>query len=910
MRKMNKIVALSLVLAMALSMMASAASFKDQATINADLMDEINLLVALGVYSEQGTGAGNFEPNGTITRSMAAKMFYVLKNKGVDNGAASWTGMNIFSDVEAGSWYEGYVNYCASTGLIAGTGDGYFNPNGQLTGTELAKLCLVLIGYKADVEGYTGAKWAENIIADAENAGILDGYELPVKGVATREWAAEMIVNAIKDATKVKYEDGEAVEQFGTSTIMQGDLQEGFTSITTSTPITYANQDLGLVETVGQLTATPNIKLNEGANNEDGENVYSEVAGIKFEYDADPALLGQKVTVLSKGALNEDAKVYGVTAHADVKVVDTTVDALKYSRIADNKTHANITVGSYTKKIELAKAPLTVYVDYVANEAAAWGGAAEDAVSTSASKIFDGSAAGANDNREVKMIDNNGDGIWDIAMMNHVEYGVVDKINASKNTLKVNELDKFDLTFTNDEEAWDAINFVDTVAVDDVIKVSKDFSTGEEILVVELADVVTGVVTKVVDTTITIDGETIKKASAAVAIDANVGVDSDAQDLYTDGKYVVYVRETASSNEDQVNIAMLVQAAEVNDGWSTTNKVDILKNDGTREKLTYVSDSSLPEGDNVLKFSDIKGTKDVIFEYVMKSGKVYFKTLADVEDGDIDVVDIKKGIKIDISENEATVGTSEYLTNDDTYFFVKDNDGDYAVVMASELLGDITNAKDVDSKLGVSASGLPYIKYGVMILKGDLPSAETSSSMGIAASVTGTELDDEGNTIYTLNVTKLDGSVITLKSENKIDSAACSKFVKYSIGSDGMVEKIDSSKSVISDNKYVRGTVTAIDGMKVVINGKMYDLTEDTTMYFVNSYKNASDNKAKTSVAVLEEEDMKLVLAAEDDNDQTIEGGVFFIANADDEIEKIIIEVDGEFIYTNGSDPAINEVIK
>ena len=140
MRTMNKIVALSLVLAMALSMMASAASFKDQATINEDLIDEINLLVNLGVYSEQGTGAGNFEPNMTITRAQAAKMFYVLKNKGVDNGAASWTGMNIFSDVEEGAWYEGYVNYCASTGLIAGTGDGYFNPNGQLTGTELAKL--------------------------------------------------------------------------------------------------------------------------------------------------------------------------------------------------------------------------------------------------------------------------------------------------------------------------------------------------------------------------------------------------------------------------------------------------------------------------------------------------------------------------------------------------------------------------------------------------------------------------------------------------------------------------------------------------------------------------------------------------------------------------------------------------
>ena len=149
MRTMNKIVALSLVLAMAFSMMASAANFKDQGDINATLVDEINLLVALGVYAENGTGAGYFEPNMTITRAQAAKILYVLKNKGVDNGATSWTGLNIFTDVEAGAWYEGYVNYCASTGIIAGVGDNKFAPNGTLTGVELAKMLLVVIGYKA-----------------------------------------------------------------------------------------------------------------------------------------------------------------------------------------------------------------------------------------------------------------------------------------------------------------------------------------------------------------------------------------------------------------------------------------------------------------------------------------------------------------------------------------------------------------------------------------------------------------------------------------------------------------------------------------------------------------------------------------------------------------------------------------
>ncbi|MBE6988441.1 MAG: S-layer homology domain-containing protein, partial [Ruminococcaceae bacterium] len=298
MRKMNKIVALSLVLAMALSMMASAASFKDQATINAELIDEINLLVNLGVYSEQGTGAGYFEPNATITRAQAAKIIYVLKNKGVDNGATSWTGLDIFTDVEAGAWYEGYVNYCASTGIIAGVGDNKFNPNAELTGVQLAKMLLVVIGYKADVEGYTGDKWDANILADAEAAGFFVDYELSVKGIVSREWAAKMIVNAIR-ATKVRYEDGSLVEMYNGNN-----------------PVTYEKQDLGLLTITGVLVETPNIKLvdNQGdetpANNSNGKNKDSVVwVGVdeddvnvyeEFEYAADPALLGSFVDVLVK----------------------------------------------------------------------------------------------------------------------------------------------------------------------------------------------------------------------------------------------------------------------------------------------------------------------------------------------------------------------------------------------------------------------------------------------------------------------------------------------------------------------------------------------------------------------------------------------------------------------------------
>ncbi|MBR4878985.1 MAG: S-layer homology domain-containing protein, partial [Clostridia bacterium] len=639
MRTMNKIVALALVLAMAFSMMASAASFKDQATINADLMDEINLLVALGVYSEQGTGAGNFEPNGTITRAQAAKIIYVLKNKGVDNGATSWTGLNIFSDVEAGAWYEGYVNYCASTGILAGVGEGKYNPNGTLTGVELAKMLLVVIGYKADLEGYTGAKWDANILADAEAAGFFVDYELPVRGVITREWSAQMIVNAL-NATKVKYEDGEAVEMYNND----------------NEAITYMAQDLGLDSESTVLVKTPNIAIDNAANNTNGKNKLSKINGFAdFEYDADPALLGQKVTVLFKGSsLANASKIYGVTAHEDVVVLDTTVDAVSYDADDFNDT-------------------LVLYTDYVTGSVA---------------KANDGlkNFFANNDGRALKLIDNNNDGKWDAAHIASVAYDQISYINSTNNVLRMTNstFEIEDASKSDRETKWAKVNFIDTVAKNDIVKITKDYSTGKEITNIELVDKITGAVTKVVNgsnPTYTIDGANYQLSTIKVSGFSSITVDTKARDYFVDGSYIVYSSAIAGNELGQTNIAYVIDSAEVNDGWSTTTMVDILKNDGTREKLTY----KVPTGaENAIAWANVPGREGKIVEFVMNDGKVYFKPLVDEGDTDVEATAANTTFKFDKSEMQFTNGTAKYLVNEDTFFFVKDGTK-YAVMSGAEV---------------------------------------------------------------------------------------------------------------------------------------------------------------------------------------------------------------------------------
>ena len=100
-------------------------------------------------------------------------------------------------------WSSPFIEYCASLGIIAGNGDGTFDPTGELTGHAFAKMLLVALGYDSAREGYTGAGWSIEVAKDAVTAGIdVDGVALSDE--VTREVAAQMCLNTL-EATMVEY---------------------------------------------------------------------------------------------------------------------------------------------------------------------------------------------------------------------------------------------------------------------------------------------------------------------------------------------------------------------------------------------------------------------------------------------------------------------------------------------------------------------------------------------------------------------------------------------------------------------------------------------------------------------------------------------------------------------------------
>ncbi len=187
MKKLRKLLAVVLVVTLAFTFMATAGAanvddYSDAADVN--YTEAVDLFTALGFLA--GMGDGTYDPTGLVTRAQAAKIItYMLI--GTDRADALTTGTYSFTDTE-GHWAAAFIEYCAALGIINGRGDGTFNPEGNVTAVEFAKMLLCAIGYGRNGE-YTGTNWAMKTIADGTSYGILN-LDVNFLDNATREECA------------------------------------------------------------------------------------------------------------------------------------------------------------------------------------------------------------------------------------------------------------------------------------------------------------------------------------------------------------------------------------------------------------------------------------------------------------------------------------------------------------------------------------------------------------------------------------------------------------------------------------------------------------------------------------------------------------------------------------------------
>ena len=188
-RMVSLILAAVLALTLALGALAAddtaASRFTDWDDI--DHQPEVAMLTDLGLVS--GYSDGSFRPYNCITRAEISKIISGLLTDQVPEAKT-----DRFADT-TGNWARNYIEYCADQGILAGAG-GYFRPNDYVTVRELAKMLLTALG--RDAAPYTGADWAKNVDADAEELGIYAGHSGDRSLYVTREIACLLISNALQ----------------------------------------------------------------------------------------------------------------------------------------------------------------------------------------------------------------------------------------------------------------------------------------------------------------------------------------------------------------------------------------------------------------------------------------------------------------------------------------------------------------------------------------------------------------------------------------------------------------------------------------------------------------------------------------------------------------------------------------
>lgn len=143
--------------------------------------DDINRAADAGWVN--GVGAGQFQPDGTLTR--AAFVTMLGRMAGVKD--TDYT-TSVFRDVPDGEWYTSFVAWATENGIVDGYDDGKFLPQNNITRQEMAKIMAKYLNWKgldatpsSEISSYpindlnTIGGWALEPVCFCYEQGLLNG---------------------------------------------------------------------------------------------------------------------------------------------------------------------------------------------------------------------------------------------------------------------------------------------------------------------------------------------------------------------------------------------------------------------------------------------------------------------------------------------------------------------------------------------------------------------------------------------------------------------------------------------------------------------------------------------------------------------------------------------------------------
>ena len=636
----------------------AGAAFSDQSKIkNTEAVDACTALYIIGGYPD-----GSFKPEGNITRAEVTKMICVALNGGKEPNLAT-NATPTFSDVRTNAnsaWAEKYIESCYAQGIVSGVGGGKFAPAGNVTGTQLAKMLLVSLGYNPDIEKFTGNAWATNVNIIATQKGLYEGLEsIDVSAALTRDNAAQMIWNALK-AGEVKYEYT-LVSENGT-----------LVSKTTLVDKKDTNgKDLTLLKDKYAVSIVEDVTLLNV--DQDDKGTYSvKTDGASYtKVEKDPSeLMGQKVIVLVK---DSDNKVFGIYADKDSKVVATgSIGQLDK-------------VNNDTKKIKLDGTEYKLANEISNTSVKFTNNAATDSNYNTLSKVV----AKKNDTPAytIKMIDNNDDGKIDAVivtptMVEKVTYVGKTSVTAGSKSYKF-----------EDDSIYDGIKKDDYA----VIVAGTYTVTGDAILT--KAATVEGTIEGIRTGSpkeIKIDGTWYKMAT-------NDSVSNGDKGTFAVVNGFVYDANVSGSSKDILYVGYS-EAAEKKLGDDATVEAKVYFTDGTNKtvKIDKINGQKVQVGHSndfeTVTITNKNALAGQMYTYSIDSDGYYeLKQLANTDKGD--VVTAKIGGENAIRENKA--GYDNYYYAGGAY-----SNGNNKL---------LSNSSDANSKTVIADNAVIFVKAGTEI---------------------------------------------------------------------------------------------------------------------------------------------------------------------------------------------------
>ena len=157
-----------------------------------------------------GTNDTTFAPYMELDRAMAAQLFYNLEGK------PAVTGDSTFTDVTSGHWAVDAITWAAENEVVAGIGEGLYDPDSNVTREQFAQMLYNYAKYKGydltatgDLSQFPDAgsisSWAETALSWANGNDLINGHEngtIDPKGSTIRAQAASIMANFDQNVAK------------------------------------------------------------------------------------------------------------------------------------------------------------------------------------------------------------------------------------------------------------------------------------------------------------------------------------------------------------------------------------------------------------------------------------------------------------------------------------------------------------------------------------------------------------------------------------------------------------------------------------------------------------------------------------------------------------------------------------